>query len=82
MPVPQLDSPALEAQLKAVSGDGAAAERPEQPPPLQLFVKDGARGWVRVPPAGSSGKGGGLKCSSSGVAARLAQVRRRPGERS
>lgn len=66
----QLDSVALQAALKQQQqqqdGDAAAAQKEEQPA-LQLFVKDGSRGWAKVP-------AGATKCPTRGVAARLAQV--------
>ena len=67
----QLDSAALQAALEQQQQDL------QLQPMLQLFVKDGARSWVKVPLSGEggSGKGGGFRCpSSQGIAAQLAQV--------
>ena len=71
----QLDSAALQAALKATLEE--QQQDLQLQPVVQLFVKDGARGWVKVPPSGQggSGKGGGFRCpSSQGIAAQLAQV--------
>ncbi|KAL4856488.1 ER membrane protein complex subunit 8/9 [Chlorella vulgaris] len=79
-----LDGAALEAALIAAAqqqqgGSEVAAEQGQrqqaggEAPVLQLFVKDGARGWIKVAPSGSSGKPG-LRCPTQGVAAQLAQL--------
>jgi hypothetical protein len=58
---------------EAAAQQGQRQQAGGEAPVLQLFVKDGARGWIKVAPSGSSGKPG-LRCPTQGVAAQLAQV--------
>ncbi|KAI3432209.1 hypothetical protein D9Q98_003771 [Chlorella vulgaris] len=80
-----LDGAALEAAMMAAAqqqqqgGSEAAAEQGQrqqagvEAPVLQLFFKDGARGWIKAAPSGGSGKPA-LRCPTQGVAAQLAQL--------
>ena len=64
----QMDSVALDAAIKGLQ-PGAAVTAPPAKPVLQLFCKDGQRGWTQAATSAT------LRCSpAEDVAARLTQV--------